>query len=269
MRGARTQRRPAAVERAVDGRSAGRNGNRAETARLASSSGPATAPAGTRARKAIGSASRKASSEAARTSRASAPMATPSAPKASAPSASAGSQRAKRPHSSSTNSPIPHSSARPTTNAHAALSATFSPSSAVRDTSPRTSRPKAWSSRSRASSPAASRTVTNISEMVTDTAMAKALSDVRRPDRTVRRRAIGWPTESSTAPDRPRLSIATPAKSATRRTPRASGEPGGSRRSASRSRACERCRPSTSKRCPAPRSRRPAGGCPGSARRAG
>ena len=172
--------------------------------------------------------SRKASSEAARTSRASAPIATPSAPKPIAPPARATSQRAKRPQSSATKIPMPQSMTRVTTKAHAAASATFSPSSPRRETSPRTSRPNACSSRSSASMPEASRTVTNMSDTVTETATAKASSGVRWPAITVRLTASGWPTAASTLSDRPRLSMAICAKSMTCWTSRACWEPGGS-----------------------------------------
>ena len=73
------------------------NGKSAETTRITSKRPVDTAPLGTSARKAIGSESRKASSEAARTSRAIPPIATPSAANASAPPAIAASHSGNRP----------------------------------------------------------------------------------------------------------------------------------------------------------------------------
>ena len=60
-----------------------------------------------------------------------------------------------------------------------------------------------------------------MSEMVTDTATAKASSDVRWPAITVRLTASGWPTAASTLSERPRFSIAICAKSMTCLTSRA------------------------------------------------
>ena len=112
-----------------------------------------------------------ASSEAARTSRVSAPIASPSAAKASAPAASATTHSGKRPQSRSTNRPRPASINSDTATEHTAARPAFSTSSAVRDTRPRTSREKAFSSRSSASVPAASSSVMNISETATASAM--------------------------------------------------------------------------------------------------
>ena len=94
--------------------------------------------------------------------------------------------------------------------------------------------------------PEASRTVTNMSEMVTETATAKASSGVRCPAITVRLTASGWPTAASTLSDRPRLSMAIWAKSMTCCTLRACSESGGSVRTVRSSAALERCRPRTS-----------------------
>src|SRR5437588_470510 len=121
-----------------------------------------------------------ASSDAARTSRASAPMATPSAPKASEPTASASSHSPTRLQSSGTNALTPASNANETTRPQAAASRPFSASSTSRETSPRTSRASACSSRSSASAPAASRAHTNIIEMLTATTTAKVSSGVLR-----------------------------------------------------------------------------------------
>ena len=93
---------------------------------IASFSPPASDPAGTSARNASGNESRKASSEAARTSRASAPIATPSAPNASAPNASAASHSPTRLQSSGTNALTPASIAKATANAQPAASRIFS-----------------------------------------------------------------------------------------------------------------------------------------------
>ena len=72
------------------------------------------------------------------------------------------------------------SAGRPRASRRAARPA-FSSSRPVRETSPRTSRGNAFSSRSSASVPAASSTVMNISETATASATANALSDVEPP----------------------------------------------------------------------------------------
>ena len=152
--------------------SVGLNGNSAETTWMTSYSPSDTVPLGTSARKAIGSESRNASSDAARTSRASPPMATPSALKASAPAEQREQpQRRLRPRDRDERAQ-PATISAASANAHSAASTTFSASSSRRVTRPRTSRPNACSSRSSASIPAASRTVTNMSETVTATATA-------------------------------------------------------------------------------------------------
>ena len=110
---------------------------------------------------------------------------------------------------------IPTVITSPTTKAHRAARPIFSVSSASRETSPRTSRANAFSSRSSASIPAASSTVTNISERATDTATAKSLSGTLDPLSTVRLTVSGEPTERRTASVRPRLSMAIWAKLAT------------------------------------------------------
>ncbi len=80
-----------------------------------------------------------------------------------------------------------------TANEQMAASTTFSATSVVRETSPRTRRPNACSSRSSASIPAASSTVTNMSEIVTATAIANRSSGVEAPFRTVRLTFTGSP----------------------------------------------------------------------------
>ena len=77
------------------------------------------------------------------------------------------------------------SSARHTTTEQTAARPAFSTSRPVRDTSPRTSRENAFSSRSSASVPAASSSVMNISETATASATAKELSDVVPPSSAV------------------------------------------------------------------------------------
>src|SRR5205085_393105 len=119
---------------------------------------------GTSARNASGSDSRNANSDAARTSRASEPIATPSAANASEPPASASTHSPERPQSSGTNALTPTSIASDTANAHAADRTTFSVMSWEPGTSPRASRENVSPSRSSASSPDASRTQTNISD---------------------------------------------------------------------------------------------------------
>ena len=192
-----------------------------------------------------------ASSEAARTSRVSAPIARPRAAKASADAASAASQSGKRPQSSSMNSPSPPSISRQTTTEQAAASAAFSTSKPVRDTSPRTSRAKAFSSRSSASVPAASSTVTNISETATASATANELSEVVPPSITCERTRIGSPTTDRTSSENDRLS-----RASSREVDHAldlgadTRDPAAARLRASRRICSDRSRPSTSKSWP-------------------
>ena len=117
----------------------------------------------------------------ARTSRVSAPIARPRAANASAPAPIAATQRRNRPQSSETKRPSPASISRQIASEQTAASPAFSSSSAVRDTRPRTSRRKAFSSRSSASAPAASRRVMNISDTATAIAIANELSGVVAP----------------------------------------------------------------------------------------
>ena len=114
----------------------------------------------------------KASRDAARTSLAAPPIAAPKAAKPAPPATMAGIQSRKRPQSRSTNSPRPASISRVTTRETTTPSRTFSVSSADFETSPRVSRAKAFSSRSSASEPATSRTVTNIRVIVAATEIA-------------------------------------------------------------------------------------------------
>ena len=122
---------------------------------------------------------------------------------------------AKRPQSSETKSADAADHHQRDRDAHAGRQHRPSPPAApVRDTSPRTSRAKACSSRSSASmpEPPAAR-VTNMSDMVTDD----------RHGEGVQRRALalddrrltftGWPTAASTVSERSRLSMASWAKS--------------------------------------------------------
>ena len=123
-----------------------------------------TEPEGTSERKASGSETMKASSEAARTSRAAAPRAAPAAAKAAPPARIATRISPIRPQSRSTNSSRPaehqhrhHEADRPPRGRPSRRAGRRAP------TSPRVSREKAFSSRSSASEPATSSTVTNIS----------------------------------------------------------------------------------------------------------
>src|ERR1700730_6946111 len=86
---------------------AGLKGKTAEITLTTSYRETATAPLGTSARKASGSDSKSASSDAALTSRATDPIATPNPPQASAPASTATSHSAKRLQSRPTNSPMP------------------------------------------------------------------------------------------------------------------------------------------------------------------
>ena len=157
------------------------NGNTNESAPITSYSPCDTDAEGTSARNASGSDSTNASSEAARTSRASAPIAMPSAPNPMAPDASAITHKPARDQSRLTNAPIPASIARASTNAQPAASTSFSTSSPSRVSRPRTRRASVWSSRSRATPPAASSTHTNISDTLTATTTANVFNGVRRP----------------------------------------------------------------------------------------
>ena len=118
-----------------------------------------------------------ASSDAARTSRASPPIATPSAANATAAKASASSHAGVRLQPRSRNATSTASITAASAHAHRPARPIFSASSPLRDTSPRTSRPNAFSSRSSASIPAASSSVTNISEITTATSTPKTSSD--------------------------------------------------------------------------------------------
>ena len=119
----------------------------------------------------------------------------------------------------------------------------------MRDTSPRTSRANAFSSRSSASVPAASSRVTNISDTATASATANELSEVVPPLITCERTRIGSPTTDSTSSENDRLSRASLEKSITLHLGPTPG-PGGRSRRASRRISSERLRPSTSKSWP-------------------
>ena len=95
-----------------------------------------------------------------------------------------------------------------TGNPHTAASSTFSSSRPSRDTRPRTSRRKAFSSRSSASRPAARRIVTNMSDTVTDTPTAKASSGTRLPFSATRLTCTGLLTVVRTWSERLRFWIA-------------------------------------------------------------
>ena len=195
----------------------------------------------------------KASSEAARTSRVSAPIASPSAAKASAPTAPARRARAGSGPSRGprTGRGRPASAGRPTSEQTAASPA-FSTSRPVRDTSPRTSRENAFSSRSSASVPAASSSVMNISETATASATA---NDAERGGAAVERRApstlIGSPTDGQHVVREVEVLARELAKAITWSSCVAlAASPGGSSARASRRIASERSRPSTSKSWP-------------------
>ena len=135
---------------------------------------------------------------------------------------------ASRLQSSPTKAASPNSISSVTASAQSALSTTFSASSAVRETSPRTSRPNACSSRSSASRPAASSSVTNISETVTATATAKESSGVRSPSTIVCLTRTGEPIEARIGCETSRFSAASRAKRDTCSSAARSGEPSGS-----------------------------------------
>ena len=169
-----------------------------------------------------------ASREAARTSRVSAPMASPRAANPTAPAASASTQSGKRPQSRSTNRPRPTSISRQAVAEHSAARPAFSTSSAVRDTRPRTRRGNAFSSRSSASVPEASSSVMNISDTATASATANELSELRPPSSERALTLIGSPTTASTSSEKERFSRASSAKLTTRSTSSRWGDPGGS-----------------------------------------
>jgi hypothetical protein len=198
------------------------NGNRNAITLSTDATAPDTAVLGTSATNAIGSDTRNAISEAALTSRAMAPTATPSAPKARPLTASASTHSSTRAHSRCTNSDTSAAIARVTTVAHPAASTTFSDSSRPGVTSPRTNREYACSLRSSASIPAASSIVTNISETITAMEAAYASVGVVRPANWVCWTVSGVPIEPSTGLAKPSPWIARSAKlttwpSATRR----------------------------------------------------
>ena len=83
------------------------------------------------------------------------------------------------------------------------------------DTSPRTSRENAFSSRSIASMPAASSSVMNISDTLAASATAKSSSDVRPPLSDLADTLIGSPTTFRTSSENDRLSRARLTKSST------------------------------------------------------
>ena len=194
----------------------------------------------------------KASSEAARTSRVSAPIARPSAANASAASASAASQSGKRPQSRSTKSPSPASINSDTATEQTVARPAFSTSSAGARHEPADEARRRRSPRARARAcPAASSSVMNMSETATASATANELSEVVPPSSAVASTWIGSPTTFSTSSEKARFSRASPAKrdhavelGALRRA-RAAG-----RRAPPSGSPSERCSPSTSKSCP-------------------
>ena len=105
------------------------------------------------------------------------------------------------------------------TNAASAARPTFSTTSSVRLTSPRTSRPNAFSSRSSASIPAASSSATNIIEPTTAASAANALSDEFEPETTIRLTRTGLLIEARIGFEMSRLSAASPAKRETCSSP--------------------------------------------------
>ena len=190
-------------------------------------------------------------SDAARTSRASAPIATPSAPNAAAAAASARIQSGSRLHGRVTNSDSPASSTSATSPEQMPASPIFSTSRPVWDTIPRTIRRNAFSSRSSASAPAASSRVMNMSVTVTAIAAANAPSGVFPPFTTVESTWIGVPTALSTPVASPRFWRASTAKSTTCFSPRSSADPLGRCEAVALSTDSVRRRPRTSNELPA------------------
>jgi len=130
--------------------------------------------------------------------------------------------------------------------AQRAASTTFSATSAARLTSPRTSRGKAFSSRSSASAAAATSSAISISVTVSAVAAAKVPSGVALPRTILASTEIGAPIEASSGPASPRFCCACAAKRATRSSSARTGAAGGSEASAARRIAVERASPSTS-----------------------
>ena len=191
--------------------SAGSNGNRARTTSIAWKTPPLTVPLGTSERKAIGSETMNASSELARTSRAAPPIAPPNAAKPAPPAITAARISGARPHSIET-SGVSAASSRSVTASDARIPSTiFSTSSPVVPTRPRVIRENAFSSRSSASEPATSRTVTNISVTVAATAIANESSSDVDPETTTLSTLIGSATAPSSGSAKSRLSRARPA----------------------------------------------------------
>ncbi len=121
-----------------------------------------------------------------------------------------------------------------TTSPTATPSATFSVSSAVGETRPRVSRGKAFSSRSSASEPATSRTVTKARVKVAATAIAKTSSGGVEALTTCLSTAIGWVRRSSSGPAVPRLLRARVVKRITRSSESRIGPGGTAGRSSAR-----------------------------------
>ena len=137
------------------------------------------------------------------------PRAPPRPPPAPPPPARiATSQRPKRLQSSGDEEPSPASISRVTTSPTATPSTTFSASSAERETSPRVRRGKAFSSRSSASEPATSSTVTKARVRVAATAIAKTSSGGVEALTTCLSTAIGWARRSISGAATSRLSRA-------------------------------------------------------------
>ena len=139
-------------------------------------------------------------------------MATPSAAKATAAKASAASQIGVRLQPRSRKATSTASMTAASTQAQRPASPIFSASSPVRDTRPRTRRPNACSSRSSASIPAASSTVTNISESTTATSTPNTSSAVSDPESACSRTRTGLAIEARIGFDTSRLSAASRAK---------------------------------------------------------
>jgi hypothetical protein len=115
-----------------------------------------------------------------------------------------------------TNRLSPATITRHTSTEHTAARVAFSVRSPVFDTSPRTSRENAFSSRSSASVPAASSSVMNMSDTVRASATANEVSDVAPPFSAVAFTRIGSPTTASTSSENDRFSRASRPKAITR-----------------------------------------------------
>ena len=140
----------------------------------------------------------------------------------------AGTHRATRPAGIPTTTASRASISSPTGNEHSAERPIFSATSPDLDTSPRTRRPKACSSRSTASIPAARIEHVNSRQTATAAAAPKPSSGVRLPPMIVRLTSTGLETVPSPALAIPRPSPASAAKRCTRASAARSGELAGS-----------------------------------------